>query len=490
MPNDRDTELIELREQFRSLIARVAELEQRNRELEERNGELTAENGRLKELLYEKGSSKGSKAPKFSENYSVEQNQSKGKSKRGKQATGRRPEGDKLSLVQKEVDLYPVGAERSQCRLEREQRAWRLEDGRAIYVSYRLYVEEGVGLLPSVPGLRNSRSEYGIEIILTVAFLHYWIGISLDHVCGVLRFFTGLGLSKSQANSLLNQLSQDWVGKNDCIAELIALQMVLYIDETGWRVGKHACYTWAFSSMLYVFFKCGVSRQKTEAEAVLKGFEGTGVSDDYAAYKYLFKIHQLCWAHLLRKAIKLTLQHPEQKIYQTFLQDLYDIYQDAVGYQKDRRLTVGRPLKVERLKTRILNLCNRASEQIVSEAMPAHEQTFLRLQRELVKGLDALFVFVAQPEVEATNNRSERNVRREAEVRKGGRTSKSDAGAKRRGIIMTVLATLDLRFPSFTLEHLVAEVMGWIENGVSIFQIELQAIMQANPPPNPTTVEG
>jgi hypothetical protein len=35
----------------------------------------------------------------------------------------------------------------------------------------------------------------------------------------------------------------------------------------------------------------------------------------------------------------------------------------------------------------------------------------------------------------ATNNRSERNLRREAEVRKGGRTSKTQSGAQRRSII-------------------------------------------------------
>jgi transposase len=92
-------------------------------------------------------------------------------------------------------------------------------------------------------------------------------------------------------------------------------------------------------------------------------------------------------------------------------------------------------------------------------------------------------VFVEYPEVEPTNNRSERNVRREAEIRKGGRTSKSDAGAKRRSILMTVLATLNTRFPKFTLNHLLAEVQRWIEMGRSIFQLELTELEQANPPP-------
>ena len=105
------------------------------------------------------------------------------------------------------------------------------------------------------------------------------------------------------------------------------------------------------------------------------------------------------------------------------------------------------------------------------------------MQNELVQGLASLFVFVEHPEVEATNNRSERNVRREAEIRKGGRTSKSDHGAKRRSIIMTVLATLNTRFPKFTLDHLLSEVERWINAGCSIFQLELEGLEKANAPP-------
>ncbi len=94
--------------------------------------------------------------------------------------------------------------------------------------------------LPKVPGLRNSRSEYGLEIILIIAFLHYWIGISLDNVCDVLCFFTGLSLPKSQADSLLNQLSQDWSDQYETIAELLAQQLIIYIWTLGMRARKSA----------------------------------------------------------------------------------------------------------------------------------------------------------------------------------------------------------------------------------------------------------
>jgi UPF0716 family protein affecting phage T7 exclusion len=90
------------------------------------------------------------------------------------------------------------------------------------------------------PGLRNSRSEFGLEIILIVAFLHYWIGVSLAHACQIIEFFTGLALTKSQAHSLIDQLSEDWREQEEALAQLIALQWIVYIDETGWKVGGAA----------------------------------------------------------------------------------------------------------------------------------------------------------------------------------------------------------------------------------------------------------
>jgi hypothetical protein len=460
---------------------RLEQQEQRIQAQARQIEELLAENERLKQLLHDKGASKGSKPPKFSEDYSVDKNKGNGKSKRGHQATGRRPQESKLELVEDYVDLYEAGVEPSACVERRRQYVWRIIDGKARYICYRLFAQPESKQLPTIAGVRTSLSEYGLEIILIVAFLHYWVGISIDHACGVVQFFTGLALTKSQANSLLEQLSHDWQAQYDVIAELLAYQMVIYIDETSWQVGRDSCYTWAFSTAMHVLFRCGVGRGKAEAQAIVgEQFAGIGVSDDYGAYQSLFSEHQLCWAHLLRKAIKLMLQHPEETAYKTFLDELYRIYQQAVRWQKDQRLSVGRTDKVHRLQSRIRKLCGDAGTAIDAETMTTHQQTFIRLQNELVNSIDALFVFVAHPQVEPTNNRSERNVRREAEVRKGGRTSKTQQGAKRRGIIMTVLASLNTRFEIFTLDNLLAEVARWIDTGISLFQAELDSIKLAH----------
>ena len=68
-------------------------------------------------------------------------------------------------------------------------------------------------------------------------------------------------------------------------------------------------------------------------------------------------------------------------------------------------------------------------------------------------------------------------------VRKGGRTSKSQSGAKRRGIIMTVLASLNTRFQAFTLQHLLDEIAQWVDSGISLFQAKLDEIKLAHAPP-------
>lgn len=462
------------------------ELKQRDETIQrqaEHIGRLEAEIVGLKKLLVGKAQAKSAKKPTFTQNYSLEKN--KRKKKRPRKSTGRRKRDDKRQLVENQHDVFPPNADRQQCVFRREQFAWRLIDGRAVYVAYNIYDLPDSKELPLPNGLRNSRSEYGIEIILTLAFLHYWIGVSIDNAREIMRFFTGLELPKSQADSLLSQLAADWDEQHDTIAELIALSMIVYIDETGWKVGKRSCYTWAFSTPMHVLFRCGVGRGKAEAEKVLgQFFPGIGVTDDYAAYKSLFSKHQLCWAHLIRKAIKLALMHPENKEYATFLDELCDIYHRAVRYQKDGRLRAGRATKAGELEEAIRSLCTRQGETIEKDVTPDREATFIRLQNELVNNLDGLFVFVEHPEVESTNNRSERNVRREAEIRKGGRTSKTPAGAKRRGVIMTVLASLQTRSSKFTLDVLLSEVQGWFATGRSIFDLELAALKKSTAPPS------
>jgi hypothetical protein len=477
------------------LLRRLDELEARVRDFEEKELQWNVKEqqyldriAELEESLKIKADSNAAKTPNI--NYGVDRNKpdkkKKKKKKRRKPSTGRVPDAKKVDKADDIVDIFPENAVKKNCILRDEQFVWRLINGKAKYIHYRIHAPETDKILPQIPGVRNSRSEYGIEVIIALAFLVYWIGISMDRACEVFKFFTGLVLSKGQADSLLSQLAKDWEVEYENIAALIVRATILYVDETGWKIDKKHLYTWIFSTMTEVLYKVGVGRGKNVLDEVLGGqFAGTGVSDDYAAYDSAFTKHQLCWAHPLRKALELMLRNPENKEYGRFVKTLFNVYYEAVRLSKDKRLSVGREAKAKELETRLRRICRRAGEEIITEKMVAKskkldpqstlvvtsdsEAKFIRLQNQLVEKASNFFVFVCDPAVESTNNRSERAVRPEATARKAARTSKSAKGARRRGIIMTVFASMHKRWKNFSLENIIATVNECIQNGIALF---------------------
>ena len=57
------------------------------------------------------------------------------------------------------------------------------------------------------------RGEFGVEILIAIAYQVYLVGLSFDKVCLLMNFFQHLRLRKSQADALLKQLAA-WVGES------------------------------------------------------------------------------------------------------------------------------------------------------------------------------------------------------------------------------------------------------------------------------------
>src|SRR5436853_1402153 len=132
------------------------------------------------------------------------------------------------------------------------------------------------------------------------------------------------------------------------------------MDETGWKVGSQGCSLWTFASELQRVFLFGCRKDAATLEAMLPPdvFDGVGVSDDAAVYRNRFDRAQKCWAHLLRKAIRLALLYPRTKRYQRFLDRLLELYRDAKRASADGRLgAAGRERRVGELEGRPCELC-------------------------------------------------------------------------------------------------------------------------------------
>lgn len=401
----------------------------------------------------------------------------RGKRQRRK-SPGRRPTELKFADAERTEDIYPDGVRQKDCQLVRERAVWRLEEGRAKRVGYRIFAGPG-GQEARIPGV-TPRCEYGIEILVVLAFLVYIIGISLDKACMVLGFFCQLPLAKSQADALLRQLAQHWEGEFDILCDLIVHAAVVYMDETGWKVGNMACSLWAFASQCQRLFLFGCHKDDDTLDQILPPdvFEGTGVSDDAAVYRERFAQGQKCWAHLLRKAIRLALLYPRKKSYQRFLDQLLAIYQDGKRAAADRRLgEEGRRLRACDLENRLCELCRRYQHETTSDMKP-HERDFANLIDELLRLLldGELFTFILVPGVDPTNNISERLLRGPAQDRKAGRTNRTASGAQRRSIIVSVLESLRVNLPTFNLATVLQEVGRWMKEGISLFTRQWQGL--------------
>jgi len=416
----------------------------------------------------------------FSMREEEKRQEARGKKRRKRKVKGRRGRvrtADKIAQAERTEDVYPDGIPPSDCSLSHTRPVWRLENGRAMLVAYRVYrgPNNHYGQIPGVLG----RSEFAVEIVVAIAYQVYVIGLSFDKVCLLLHFFQNLKLSKSQADALLHQLARHWHKQFDVLCTLMANSLVVHTDETSWSLNS----VWAFLSEKARLLLFGVHKDAATLAALLDPatFAGIVISDDAAVYVN-FTQAQKCWAHLLRKAIKLTLQDPDNADYRQFTDRLLEIYRTACRGQRDGRLgDAGRERKVAALEGEIIELCG----PLWYENLPPLEgldNDYRLLVNEIVRLMIAeqLFTFVTAKPVEqpngathpvgGTNNEAERTLRNPATARKTGRTSKTVNGARRQTIVTSVLESLRLYLTTFTLPNVIAEVRGWMATGRSCFE--------------------
>jgi transposase len=483
-------------------------LASQQRQLQATQQQLQAATERIAELEKKLG---GPATAKLAEPYSVrseEQRQQARGQKHKHQRQGRRGRfktKDKLAQAERTESVFPEGIPPTECHLSHVRPVWRLENGRAVLVAYQIYrgPNSQYGQIPGVLG----RSEFGLEIITEIAYLVYIVGLSFDKVCLLLQFFQNLKLKKSQANVLLYRLSRHWEQEFDVLCTLLAHSLVVHADETSWSVHS----VWAFLSEKARVLLFGVHKDAETLKKILDPttFAGIVISDHAAVYDN-FSATQKCWAHLLRKAIKLTLQEPSNEEYRLFTDRLLEIYRTACRVQRDQRLSdAGRTRKVVALEDDVFELC---APLWFADLPPleglANDYRLLVKEVFQLALAQELFTFVtAQPvpqpngttkPVDGTNNEAERTLRGAAQARKTCRTNKTRDGARRQTILTSVLESLRLYLKTFTLGSVLEELQRWWATGRSYFEklldklkltsrpAEKSILEQLFPSPNPT----
>jgi transposase len=450
------------------------------RQLQTTNGQLQTANKRIEELEQKLGAAPTAKVDEpFSLRAEEQRQEKRGKKKRSPKKNGRRGRvttAKKIAQAERTAEVLPEGFTKSECQLSHTRPVWRLENGRAVLVAYQIYrgLNNRYGKIPGVLG----RSEFGMEIVVELAHLIHIMGLSFDKACQLLSFFQNLRLRKSQVDALLHQLARHWENEFETLCTLLAHSCVVHADETGWSLNS----VWAFLSEKARVLLYGVHKDAETLKQLLDPatFLGLLISDDAAVYAN-FNRAQKCWAHLLRKAIKLTLQEPANATYRAFTDRLLEIYRAACRVQRDGRLgAAGRSAKIAALDDDILELCGAIWGADLGR-LEGLANDYRLLSQELMRLMLAqqLFTFVAADPVTkpngetqaaaGTNNEAERTLRNPGQARDTGRTNKTLVGARRQSINLSVLESLRLYLPTFTLSSVTAEIQRWVEAGRSCF---------------------
>jgi transposase len=272
---------------------------------------------------------------------------------------------------------------------------------------------------------------FGNELTAHLAALHYLHGVPLGRLCDQ------LGVRCGSVIALLHRLAGMFQPVLPHLVAEYRQAPVRHADETGWRTDGRSGYAWLFCTPTLSLFLFRATRAAAVPQEVLgaQPLAGTLVVDRYSGYNRAPCALQYCYAHLLRDVEELGREFPAEPEVGAFTATLTPLLGDAMHLQRQ-------PLSDRAYATQAEQL----HQQIVATVeQPAQHLGIRQLQDIFRAHPDRLYRWVADRQVPPDNNRCERELRPTVIARKVSFGSQSDAGAKTREILMSVLQTLRKR---------------------------------------------
>jgi transposase len=214
---------------------------------------------------------------------------------------------------------------------------------------------------------------------------------------------------------------------------------VVTVDETSWRVDAVLQWLWVWVTADTTVYAILPGRGLAQAASVI-GLDYPGVlqHDGWHSYRYFTTAtHQTCLAHLLRRCRTLLLDYPDHRVVaavKTLLQAaLATRDRFRAGALSAQGLAVARGHYVARL-ARLL------------QRRPSRHRRIALLQQHLGTECPAIFTFLLDPTLDATNWRAEHALRPAVVTRKTcGGGNRTRRGADTQHVLASVLRTAHQR---------------------------------------------
>jgi transposase len=294
---------------------------------------------------------------------------------------------------------------------------------------HKLVTAKPPGVLPQ--GLYSNR------LLTYVAVQHYVHG----HTLGQIERQTGLGYSSLV--DALHQLAARCQEVPKTLLEAFRQAPVKHADETSWRTEGRNGYAWLFCTEDTSVYRFRGTRSGRVAREVFgdEPLPGVLLVDRYPGYHRMPCSLQYCYAHLLRDVKDLDKAFPDDPEVHAFVEVLVPQLASAIslrGLGLPRQQFLRQAAKI---KSSILKIVNH----------PAHHPAVQTMQDLFREKAERMYHWADDPRVPADNNRAERELRPLVIARKISFGSQSEAGAKTRETLMTVLHTLRKRAPDVAM---------------------------------------
>ena len=291
--------------------------------------------------------------------------------------------------------------------------------------------------LQTSDALGAAAAQLGPYAVALVAVLNKQLGLSVGKVGTLLRQWFGLAVTPGGLVQALQRAARRAQPTYASLIDQIRGSPMVTPDETGWKVGGHLQWLWAFVSPETTVYAIQPGRGFEEAATILGAdFDGLLVRDGWAPYRrFTNAAHQTCLAHLLRRCRDLARDHGDHY----FAPRVQRVLQHGLGVRdrwRDGRIS-SHGVAVARGY-----LENRLNALLEDPGAQRRAQTFAR---HLAVEFPAVFTFLLDPTIDATNWRAEQALRPAVVTRKVWGGNRTEAGAITQQVLTSVLRTSQQR---------------------------------------------
>ena len=275
-------------------------------------------------------------------------------------------------------------------------------------------------------------ARFGLNLMLFVMYLRLGLRLPGNKVCEYFQDLYNLHISEGEIVIILRQLVLAFGDYYSYLERIVKSARVKYTDSTSWRINGKNYFAWVFIACGVVLYKIRKRNNHKVGLALFgnKQKDKVLVVDRHSAHRKLAEkagfVLQCCWSHITDDSKGLARNFgAEGKYVHSRLKEIYALA-NGLNHQGTEEM-------VEQLKAEIYLLTTRHY---------THKTMWRFVNNLYNRDIDNLFRFVTDPDIDPTNNISERELRDLVLIRHISHGSRSTRGAYSTAMLLSVVHTL------------------------------------------------